>query len=305
MLLAHHRQLVTSLREPTSTDPWRVLVSGCLAGWKCGVDASDNGVGARLAALMALPTFRAFAFCPEQHALGTPRSMPDIHGGDGFDVIARRARVLDQHGVDLTEQMLQGARAMLAFAQDSHVELAILTDMSAACGSQVISKGCRLVQNRRYQKGVGVATALLLDAGIPVISQRDFNTIALLRARLEPGYTRHRSFWTITNIRGRSRISQNRTRAGDRGREHRDAEASRDRRRERSGEDDANGNVETWRDVFVGRDAVLVHPLRTHFRHRRRMLARPEQAKIVRLRGARELEAWVSTLQLRRQDPTL
>ena len=34
----------------------------------------------------------------------------------------------------------------------------------------------------------GIATALLIEAGLPVVSQRDFRTLALLRARLEPGY---------------------------------------------------------------------------------------------------------------------
>ena len=58
-----------------------------------------------------------------------------------------------------------------------------------------------------------------------------------------------------------------------------------------------NGNVETWRDVFVGRDSVVAHPLRTHFRHRRRMLARSDHGKIVRLRSAREVDAWLSRMQ--------
>jgi uncharacterized protein YbbK (DUF523 family) len=113
VLLAHHRELVEALREPTATDPWRVLVSGCLAGWQCGVDGSDYGLGVTLAELSELVTFRALPFCPEQTALGTPRTMPDIHGGDGVDVIEGRARVLDQHGADLTNQMLDGARQML------------------------------------------------------------------------------------------------------------------------------------------------------------------------------------------------
>ena len=43
---------------------------------------------------------RLLPFCPEQHALGTPRSMPDIHGGDGVDVLAGRARVLDEVPAD-------------------------------------------------------------------------------------------------------------------------------------------------------------------------------------------------------------
>lgn len=192
MLLAHHRALIDDLRTPTPDDPWRLLVSGCLAGWPCGVEGSDYGLGATLADLLALPTVRGIPFCPEQHALGTPRTMPDIHGGDGFDVVAGRAKVLDEHGVDLTAKMIEGGRAMLAHARAERVELAVLTDMSAACGSQVISDGCRLVEVRRFQKGVGVATALLLEAGIPVVSQRDFHTLGLLRARLEPGFEPNR-----------------------------------------------------------------------------------------------------------------
>jgi uncharacterized protein YbbK (DUF523 family) len=208
MLLPHHRALVDGLRQPTADEPWRVLVSGCLAGWPCGVEGTDYGLGVTLADLVALPSFRALPFCPEQHALGTPRTMPDIHGGDGVDVIAGRAKVLDQHGVDLTEKMIEGGRAMVAHAREVAAELAILTDMSAACGSQVISDGCRLVEARRWQKGVGVATALLLEAGIPVVSQRDFRTLALLRARLEPGWVppdaaidHHEHAWTIEHLR--------------------------------------------------------------------------------------------------------
>lgn len=64
-----------------------------------------------------------------------------------------------------------------------------------------------------------------------------------------------------------------------------------------------NGNVETWRDVFVGRDSVLAHPLRTHFRQRRRMLARSDQEKIVRLRSARAVNVWLSTLPQRKRWP--
>src|SRR5688572_1407343 len=103
MLLAYHRDLIDHLREPTAADPWRVLISGCLAGWQCGVDGSDYGLGVKLSDLLSLATFRALPFCPEQHALGTPRTMPDIVGGDGVAVIGRSAKVLDEHGNDLTE----------------------------------------------------------------------------------------------------------------------------------------------------------------------------------------------------------
>jgi uncharacterized protein YbbK (DUF523 family) len=208
MLLAHHRALVDALRVPTADDPWRVLVSGCLAGWACGVDGTDYGMGRSLAQWLAQPTVRLLPFCPEQHALGTPRTMPDIHGGDGVDVLEGRARVLDEHGVDLTAPMIEGAQAMVAHAKSVRAELAILTDMSAACGSQVISDGCRLVEVRRFRKGVGVATAALLQAGIAVVSQRDFRTLALLQQRVDPAAPHsledardhHEHPWTVEHL---------------------------------------------------------------------------------------------------------
>jgi adenylate kinase family enzyme len=56
-----------------------------------------------------------------------------------------------------------------------------------------------------------------------------------------------------------------------------------------------NGNVETWRDVFVGKDSVLVHAALAHFRHRRTFPARPDAQKIVRLRTPSEVERWLSS----------
>jgi adenylate kinase family enzyme len=55
-----------------------------------------------------------------------------------------------------------------------------------------------------------------------------------------------------------------------------------------------NGNQESWRDVLVGRDAVLIHPLRTHLRARRTILARAEYGKIIRLRSPAQLARWLA-----------
>lgn len=188
VLLAHEPGGLAALRAPTASQPLRVLVSGCLVGLPCGVDGTDYGLGGSLGDLLSLPVVRAFAFCPEDYGIGTPRGMPDIHGGDGFDVLDGRARVLDGGGVDVTERMVAGARGMLAHARVHEVELSILTDMSAACGSQVISDGCRLVAERRYRAGVGVAAALLIRSGIPVVSQRDYRTLGRIRALLDPAF---------------------------------------------------------------------------------------------------------------------
>lgn len=186
MRLAHDPALVAALRAPTVADPLRVLVSGCITGMKCGVDGTDYGMGGCLADFLALPTICVIPFCPEDAGLGTPRTMPDIHGGDGHDVLDGRARVLDEHGADLTAGMIAGAEAMAAQALAARAELAILTDTSAACGTQVISDGCRFATIRKYRRGVGVAAALLMRRGIAVVSQRDHRTLAAIWKRADP-----------------------------------------------------------------------------------------------------------------------
>ena len=53
--------------------------------------------------------------------MGIPRTMPDLHGGDGVDVLEGRARVRDEHGADLTDAMIAGAEAMLSFARSERM----------------------------------------------------------------------------------------------------------------------------------------------------------------------------------------
>lgn len=180
LLLAHSPEVWETLRQPSAEEPLRLLISGCILGQKCGVDATDYGMGGALTPLVSLPTVAAHGFCPEDAGIGTPRTMPDIHGGDGFDVVRGTAKVLDQYGADLTDGMIRGAEKMVTYALANRIELAVLTDASAACGSQVISDGCRFTEPRKYTAGVGVAAAMLLDAGIPVLSQRDYASLERL-----------------------------------------------------------------------------------------------------------------------------
>ena len=100
-------------------------------------------------------------FCPnaKNFAFGTPRETPDIHGGDGHDVLDGRARVLSESGEDWTEGMIAAAHHMLEIARANEVRLAVLMDISAACGSQVIYRGAR--STAAHQIGQGVCAALL------------------------------------------------------------------------------------------------------------------------------------------------
>jgi len=170
----------------TKEKPLKILASACLSGEKCGVDGSSYGEFPIILKLLGRPNVRAITFCPEHFSFGTPRHMPDIHGGNGFDVLDGKARVLTDKGEDWTAGMVTAAQKMLKIALENQVDIAVLTDISAACGSQVISDGCRFNENRKYQKGPGVCAALLIRNGIKVISHRDYRTLELLFKKLDP-----------------------------------------------------------------------------------------------------------------------
>jgi uncharacterized protein YbbK (DUF523 family) len=177
-------QEISSWPSFTEEQPLEVLVSGCLLGLPCGVDGSSYGAPyVHTDRLIQLPNVHVVSFCPEDFAFGTPRQTPDIHGGNGFDVLDGTAEVLSSGGEDWTEGMLTAARAMAALARDNHVRLALLMDISAACGSQVIYDGFRSQQ--RYQVGQGVCAALLIRNGIKVVSQRDYRTLDRLLSKLD------------------------------------------------------------------------------------------------------------------------
>ena len=92
--------------------------------------------------------------------------------------------MLSTIGLDWTESMLDAAHAMLTSAQENQAHLALLTDISVACGSQVIYRGAR--SQGRHQAGQGVCAALLIRHGIRVLSQRDHRTLDNIVSKLDP-----------------------------------------------------------------------------------------------------------------------
>jgi uncharacterized protein YbbK (DUF523 family) len=117
-------------------------------------------------------------------------------------VLDGTARVLSERGDDWTDGMLAAAEAMLAVAQAHGVRLALLMDISAACGSQVIYAGAR--SEGTYQRGQGVCAALLIRHGIKVVSQRDHRTLDVLIGKLDPAHVptpglrdHHETAWYI------------------------------------------------------------------------------------------------------------
>jgi len=174
------------LRIPTKENPLRVLSSACLLGEKCGVDGTSNGEYPSALKLLKYPNVKLVPFCPEHFVLGTPRETPDCIGGNGHDVLDGKARVITQSGKDITSEMIRASLRMLEIAQENEVELALLMDVSGACGSQVIYNGSRFSENPTYQIGMGVCAAQLDRNGIKIISQRDFASLEILYSKIDP-----------------------------------------------------------------------------------------------------------------------
>jgi uncharacterized protein YbbK (DUF523 family) len=166
-------------------------MSACLAGITCGYDGTANGTYPTALQLLGYSTAKIIRFCPEEFSFGTPREMCDIHGGTGMDVLEGRAKVLTDKGIDWTEGMIRASEQMLDIARREQIELAVLMDISAACGSQVIYDGNRFAANKVYQIGAGVCAAQLMRNGFKVISQRDYASLEIVYQKLNPDHTQN------------------------------------------------------------------------------------------------------------------
>lgn len=146
-----------------------ILVSACLAGVNCKYSGGHNLVPA-LAELVRQG--RAVPVCPETlGGLAIPRPPAEIRGGDGHDVLAGKARVVDREGRDVTAAFLRGAQATLAKARKVNADLIVLKEKSPSCGSGLIYDGTFSGTTR---PGAGVTAALLREQGYRVMSEGEF-----------------------------------------------------------------------------------------------------------------------------------
>ena len=136
-----------------------ILISACLAGKKCRMDGKDKLVPEirRL-----VENGEAVAVCPEVlGGLPTPRS-PSERRGD---------RIVNAAGEDVTEQFRRGAEKALRICKENGCTMAILKSKSPSCG-------CGVIHNGQFDGGLiegnGVFAQMLLDAGIKVMTEKDF-----------------------------------------------------------------------------------------------------------------------------------
>lgn len=148
------------------------LVSSCLAGNPVRYNGTSC-LNDRIQKL--IDENKAIPVCPE--LLGgfvTPREPAEILGGDGFDVISGKAKVMERSGNDVTELYISGAKKTLALAKEMNSTYVVLKEYSPSCGSKKIYNGKFIGEKRA---GVGVTTALLEMNGIKVISEQELEEL--------------------------------------------------------------------------------------------------------------------------------
>ena len=108
----------------------------------------------------------AIAVCPEVlGGLPTPRTPSEIQT-DG--------RVRSKQGEDVTEAFLRGAERAMEICRENGCTAAILKARSPSCGKGVIYDGS--FTGTRVA-GNGVFAQMLLDAGIPVVTEEEYRGI--------------------------------------------------------------------------------------------------------------------------------
>jgi len=135
-----------------------ILVSRCLLGECCRYDGGHN-LDPRVRALFLAG--KAVAVCPEVlGGLPVPREPSELRDG----------RVVSVTGRDVTDAFELGARRAMDVCLEHRCDLAILKAKSPSCGKGTVHNG---LFDGGLTEGDGVFARLLLDSGIPVLTEKD------------------------------------------------------------------------------------------------------------------------------------
>jgi uncharacterized protein YbbK (DUF523 family) len=159
----------------TSHEKNKIIVSSCILGKK----VRYNGAHAKYKHDFLDDLKKSnllISCCPEILAgCKVPRLAAEISGGNGYDVIDGKAKILMSDGVDVTDVFMRGAKYVLDIAIYHNVKMAILKDKSPSCGSSLQYNG---EFNGNIISGIGVLSALLIRNNIKVFNAENIEDAA-------------------------------------------------------------------------------------------------------------------------------
>ncbi len=139
------------------------LISACLLGCACRYDGQSKPISPWVRSLMKKVTL--IPVCPEiLGGLPTPRPPAEIVGD----------RVINAEGNDVTDAYRKGAEEALRLCKLYNAQGIVLRDKSPSCGKGRIYDGSF---SRRLTDGDGITAALFLEAGVPVYSEGEIDTL--------------------------------------------------------------------------------------------------------------------------------
>jgi len=139
-----------------------IVISSCITGIKCRYNASSSYNKKFLGSIKE----SYIDICPEILAgLKIPRKPCEITGGSGEDVLNGNAKIMDNEGFDMTDQMIAGAKKAIKICLENKVTKAYLQSKSPTCGYGKIYNG---TFSSTIREGNGIFTALLIKNKIKV-----------------------------------------------------------------------------------------------------------------------------------------
>lgn len=146
---------------------FNTIISACLLGIPCRYNGKSK---IDKKALDVFLNGRSILVCPEiSIGQNTPRPACEIAAGDGVDVLAGKARVVDKDGNDYTSEFIGGADVIVNEIVKKHeIKKAFLKSGSPSCGVNCIYSG---KFNGEKIEGCGVLTATLRAHGIEYIKE--------------------------------------------------------------------------------------------------------------------------------------
>ncbi len=134
------------------------ICSACLLGVNCRYNG-ERKPNEKVLSLASKETL--IPICPEQMGgLATPRAASEIQNG----------HVINNEGVDVTEEFERGAEEVLKIAKLYNIKEAILKQRSPSCGCGLIYDG---TFSGNVIKGDGITAKLLKENGVSIKTEGD------------------------------------------------------------------------------------------------------------------------------------
>jgi len=141
----------------------KILISACLLGEKVRYDGNSQLIENNIIRQWSKNAI-LISICPEvSGGLSIPRLPAEIQAD-----AQQKLKIINNKDIDVTKEFIKGAQNTLEQCLQHKIQIAILTEGSPSCGSQLINDGN--FQSKKIQ-GQGITTRLLEKNSITVFNQ--------------------------------------------------------------------------------------------------------------------------------------